>query len=235
MVAGLLRELIRSVLGGVGSVRGLGVRPMTGCCRWAPPLRPQPAIIVVAGGTPGRRGNTPRLPRAGQRVVRGGPAGAWSCWHCAPGCHQRFRGAGHDAGVFVHADGPGPERGAGAWPGWWTWASSPSSRSAPTPSALLTSDQRRLSGAHLGFFAALPIRGAWWLPASGFLFGLPVLRVRGDYLAIATLGLGEIIRVLVLSDMLKPQLGGAQGIVNIPKPPPVRRRARTQPHACCST
>ena len=45
-----------------------------------------------------------------------------------------------------------------------------------------------------------------------------MLRVRGDYLAIATLGLGEIIRVLVLSDMLRPLLGGAQGIVNIPKP-----------------
>lgn len=71
--------------------------------------------------------------------------------------------------------------------------------------------------ATLGFFAALPF--AVLLAAGfGFLFGLPVLKVRGDYLAIATLGLGEIIRVLVLSDMLKPTLGGAQGIVNIPKP-----------------
>ncbi|WGF90292.1 branched-chain amino acid ABC transporter permease [Marinivivus vitaminiproducens] len=52
----------------------------------------------------------------------------------------------------------------------------------------------------------------------GFLFGLPVLKVRGDYLAIATLGLGEIIRVLVLSDMLRPVLGGAQGLVAVPKP-----------------
>jgi branched-chain amino acid transport system permease protein len=69
----------------------------------------------------------------------------------------------------------------------------------------------------LGFFAALPFAiGAAAL--AGFLFGLPVLKVRGDYLAIATLGLGEIIRVLVLSDMLKPLLGGAQGIVSIPKP-----------------
>ena len=82
--------------------------------------------------------------------------------------------------------------------------------------ALLTTETAALP-AHLTFFAALPF--AVLLAASaGFLFGLPVLRVRGDYLAIATLGLGEIIRVLVLSDMLKPLLGGAQGIVNIPKP-----------------
>ncbi|WP_145145652.1 branched-chain amino acid ABC transporter permease [Roseomonas gilardii] len=69
----------------------------------------------------------------------------------------------------------------------------------------------------LGFFAALPF-AVGFAACFGFLFGLPVLKVRGDYLAIATLGLGEIIRVLVLSDMLKPWLGGAQGIVNIPKP-----------------
>ena len=82
--------------------------------------------------------------------------------------------------------------------------------------ALLTADTPGLP-ADLTFFAALPIAVAV-AAAAGFLFGLPVLRVRGDYLAIATLGLGEIIRVLVLSDMLKPLLGGAQGIVNIPKP-----------------
>lgn len=82
--------------------------------------------------------------------------------------------------------------------------------------ALLTTDTQAVP-AHLGFFAALPF-SILFAAAAGFMFGLPVLRVRGDYLAIATLGLGEIIRVLVLSDMLKPLLGGAQGIVNIPKP-----------------
>ena len=83
--------------------------------------------------------------------------------------------------------------------------------------ALLTSDSPA-APAHLDFFAALPF-AVLIASGAGFLFGLPVLRVRGDYLAIATLGLGEIIRVLVLSDMLKPAaLGGAQGIVNIPKP-----------------
>jgi branched-chain amino acid transport system permease protein len=42
--------------------------------------------------------------------------------------------------------------------------------------------------------------------------------MRGDYLAIVTLGFGEIIRILVLSDVAKPLLGGAQGILLIPKP-----------------
>jgi len=82
--------------------------------------------------------------------------------------------------------------------------------------ALLTSDNPGVP-AHLSFFAALPF-SILFSAGAGFIFGLPVLRVRGDYLAIATLGLGEIIRVLVLSDMMKPLLGGAQGIVNIPKP-----------------
>ena len=53
---------------------------------------------------------------------------------------------------------------------------------------------------------------------SGIFLGIPVLRMRGDYLAIVTMGLAEIIRILVLSDFLRPILGGAQGILNIPKP-----------------
>lgn len=53
----------------------------------------------------------------------------------------------------------------------------------------------------------------------GVLIGAPVLRLRGDYLAIVTLGFGEIIRVLVASDWLRPWLGGAQGII-APSPIP---------------
>jgi branched-chain amino acid transport system permease protein len=53
---------------------------------------------------------------------------------------------------------------------------------------------------------------------AGFVFALPVLRMRGDYLAIATLGFGEITRILVLSDWMSPIIGGAQGILFIPKP-----------------
>jgi len=53
---------------------------------------------------------------------------------------------------------------------------------------------------------------------SGFLLGLPVLKMRGDYLAIVTLGFGEIVRLLVLSDWLRPWLGGTQGIQHIAHP-----------------
>lgn len=53
---------------------------------------------------------------------------------------------------------------------------------------------------------------------TGFIFALPVLKMRGDYLAIATLGFGEIIGKLVISDWFSPVIGGAQGVQFIPKP-----------------
>jgi branched-chain amino acid transport system permease protein len=67
------------------------------------------------------------------------------------------------------------------------------------------------------FWVAIPIAVAVSALAGVFL-GIPVLRMRGDYLAIVTLGFAEIIRILVLSNFLQPLLGGAQGILNIPKP-----------------
>ena len=79
--------------------------------------------------------------------------------------------------------------------------------------AILTSPE--LGFFNMGFWGALPIvviAGIF----SGFLLGVPVLKMRGDYLAIATLGFGEIIRILVLSDWLRPWIGGAQGIGQIP-------------------
>lgn len=70
---------------------------------------------------------------------------------------------------------------------------------------------------HLSFWQALPIAlFTTWL--AGIILGLPVLRMRGDYLAIVTLGFGEIVRLLVLSDWLKGYLGGTQGIQSIPQP-----------------
>jgi len=45
-----------------------------------------------------------------------------------------------------------------------------------------------------------------------------VLKMRGDYLAIVTLGFGEIVRLLALSDWLRPWLGGTQGIQRIAQP-----------------
>ena len=48
----------------------------------------------------------------------------------------------------------------------------------------------------------------------GFLIGLPTLRLDGDYLAIATLGLGEIIRICILNI---EYVGGASGLMGIPR------------------
>ncbi len=82
--------------------------------------------------------------------------------------------------------------------------------------AVLTS-QSALGVAHWPFWAALPVAVLAAMLA-GVLLGLPVLRLRGDYLAIVTLGFGEIIRLLATSDWLKPFIGGAQGILQIPGP-----------------
>jgi branched-chain amino acid transport system permease protein len=51
---------------------------------------------------------------------------------------------------------------------------------------------------------------------AGIVVGTPVIRMRGDYLAIVTLGFGEIVRILFLSDWLAPVFGGAQGVRQIP-------------------
>ncbi len=53
---------------------------------------------------------------------------------------------------------------------------------------------------------------------AGILLGIPVLRLRGDYLAIVTLGFGEIIRILAGSDALTWFSGGPMGVVDIPQP-----------------
>jgi branched-chain amino acid transport system permease protein len=82
--------------------------------------------------------------------------------------------------------------------------------------ALLTSPASVLD-LNMSFWLALPIVMA--IAATfGILIGAPVLRLRGDYLAIVTLGFGEIVRFLLLSDALRPWLGGAQGILGIPAP-----------------
>jgi branched-chain amino acid transport system permease protein len=70
---------------------------------------------------------------------------------------------------------------------------------------------------HLSFWEAAPLAIIVAVFA-GVVLGLPVLRMRGDYLAIVTLGFGEIIRIVVLSDWLKPLLGGSEGIQRIVQP-----------------
>ena len=72
-------------------------------------------------------------------------------------------------------------------------------------------------GFGMSFWIAMPI-GVVMAVLAGVFLGIPVLRLRGDYLAIVTLGFGEIIRVLVRSDLLKPIIGGAQGILQVGRP-----------------
>ncbi|MCI5131827.1 MAG: branched-chain amino acid ABC transporter permease, partial [Candidatus Electrothrix sp. EH2] len=67
----------------------------------------------------------------------------------------------------------------------------------------------------IGFWAALPI-GGLLAACFGILLGFPVLRLRGDYLAIVTLGFGEIIR-LVLENWTDFS-HGPSGISGIPRP-----------------
>lgn len=67
----------------------------------------------------------------------------------------------------------------------------------------------------LGFWTVLPLAGAF-AATFGILLGFPVLRLRGDYLAIVTLGFGEIIRLVLLNwfDLTN----GPAGIGTIPGP-----------------
>ena len=77
---------------------------------------------------------------------------------------------------------------------------------APTPHHLLWN-----------FWLVIPI--AIFLAAmTGLLLGAPVLRMRGDYLAIVTLGFGEIIRILSKSDDLTAFTGGPKGVPAVAGP-----------------
>jgi branched-chain amino acid transport system permease protein len=67
----------------------------------------------------------------------------------------------------------------------------------------------------LSFFMLLPLSGilaAFW----GLMLGFPVLRLRGDYLAIVTLAFGEIIRLVLINWV--PVTNGYAGIASIPRP-----------------
>ena len=67
------------------------------------------------------------------------------------------------------------------------------------------------------FWATL-VMGTLMTGISGVILGAPTLRLRGDYLAIVTLGFGEIVRITANNS---DEIGGARGITNIPHPPPI--------------
>jgi branched-chain amino acid transport system permease protein len=80
------------------------------------------------------------------------------------------------------------------------------------------------------WLVAFPLGGEWFFPflvlgvlvaaTTGVILGLPVLRLRGDYLAVVTLGFGEVIRVLA-NNLDKPInfTNGPKGITPITRPP----------------
>jgi branched-chain amino acid transport system permease protein len=63
-----------------------------------------------------------------------------------------------------------------------------------------------------GFLPGL-IAGGLVAALAGLIVGIPTLRLKGDYLAIATLGFGEIVRVIITN---VPQIGGATGLPGLP-------------------
>jgi branched-chain amino acid transport system permease protein len=69
----------------------------------------------------------------------------------------------------------------------------------------------------LNIWEILPI-GMGFAMLAGVLLGLPTLRLRGDYLAIVTMGFGEIVRIAVLNT---PSDGGPNGIPGVPNPPSI--------------
>ncbi|MFZ2360008.1 MAG: leucine/isoleucine/valine transporter permease subunit [Anaerolineae bacterium] len=81
---------------------------------------------------------------------------------------------------------------------------------------ILTSPEIQWLGVQLTWWQALPFAVLIGTLA-GVILGIPVLQMRGDYLAIVTLGFGEIIRLIFLSDWLKPLAGGSNGITRIPR------------------
>jgi branched-chain amino acid transport system permease protein len=62
------------------------------------------------------------------------------------------------------------------------------------------------------------LMGVFLTAMSGVILGAPTLRLRGDYLAIVTLGFGEIVRITAVNT---EALGGARGITPIPHPPSI--------------
>ncbi len=83
-------------------------------------------------------------------------------------------------------------------------------------SALLTTQLLVIpgSGSSYVMFPLALIAGGLAAAVSGLAVGIPSLRLKGDYLAIVTLGFGEIIRVIIQNIEI---LGGARGMTGIPK------------------
>ena len=95
--------------------------------------------------------------------------------------------------------------------------------------AFMAEWMERASG-RWAFWICLPVAGmlaAFW----GILLGFPVLRLRGDYLAIVTLAFGEIIRLVLINWV--PVTNGYAGISSIPRPSLLRSAVQCQRPGLC--
>ena len=140
-----------------------------------------------------------RMPALAQGAAHGGRARRPDADPRAPSTPTTWRSPSRSASSWRWRSG---SISSSAWPASWTWATSPSSPWAPTPgrssarprpirsSAAASFRCRRAGSSSSSSSAWASRRGA------GILLGLPVLRLHGDYLAIVTLGFGEVIRVL---------------------------------------
>jgi branched-chain amino acid transport system permease protein len=81
--------------------------------------------------------------------------------------------------------------------------------------ALLTAPEPH--GIEMNLWLAVVI-SVFFATLTGLLLGLPILNLRGDYLAIVTLGFGEITRILIRSDLLTPFTNGPNGVTNVGQP-----------------
>lgn len=73
-------------------------------------------------------------------------------------------------------------------------------------------------GAGVHWFVLALVIGAAAAGLAGFLIGLPILRLRSDYLGIATLGFGIIVKVVLdNTDKFAPSMGGPRGMLGIPQ------------------
>ncbi len=99
--------------------------------------------------------------------------------------------------------------------GAYTYAFLSAPFSSPYISDLLTFLGISPANPLLGYWTALPV-AMLTAAIGGILLGIPVLRLRGDYLAIVTLGFGEIIRLFMLN--LGELTNGPRGILEISQP-----------------
>ena len=81
--------------------------------------------------------------------------------------------------------------------------------------ALLTAPEPHAIGLNLWLAVLISVLVS---TLTGLLLGLPILNLRGDYLAIVTLGFGEIVRILIKSDLLTPLTKGPKGVTNVGQP-----------------